>query len=77
MLRKFLISLWLLLQLLAKINCQMITYKPLSRIQHTATLIDNKLYILSGYDFNINKSVLTNDFFYLDVFVPFNTQSLS
>ncbi|GBC04887.1 hypothetical protein RclHR1_05920007 [Rhizophagus clarus] len=66
------IALWLLIQLLAEINCQMTPYKPKLREGHTATLIDNKLYILGG-DFGDNAG---KDFFYLDVSVPFNTQNL-
>ncbi len=40
--------LWLFIQLLIEINCQMAPFKPLQRRSHTATFIDNKLYILSG-----------------------------
>lgn len=43
-------KLWFLLQLLFEINCQMTPYKPIVSSRNTATLIDNKLYILSGYD---------------------------
>ncbi|GES77807.1 hypothetical protein GLOIN_2v1834755 [Rhizophagus clarus] len=42
--------------------------------RHTATLIDNKLYILGGMDLNF---ILLKTFFYLNVSVPFNTQELS
>ncbi|CAB5368677.1 unnamed protein product [Rhizophagus irregularis] len=39
---------------------------------HTATFIDNKLYILGGYeDGDVGK-----DFFFIDFSVPFNTQNL-
>ena len=62
--------LWILLQLLAGINCQT-ALKPKRRSGHTATLINNKLYILSGASEGGEK-----DFFYLDVSVPFNTQNL-
>jgi hypothetical protein len=68
MLQKNLIFIWLLVQLLVvKINCQLAPFKP--RCLHTATLIDNKLYILGGL-------LRENDFFYLDVSVAFNTQNL-
>ena len=67
------ITLWLLLQLLVEINCQTTPFKPEARAYHTATYIDNKLYILGGI--NLANSD-TNDFFYLDVSVPFNTQNL-
>ena len=43
------ITLWLLL--LVEINCQMTPFKPNKRYGHTATLIDNKLYILGGTNF--------------------------
>ena len=74
MLQKFLmcITLWLLFQLLVKINCQ--AFNPGTRATHTATLIDDKLYILGGYN---DSNVITNDFFYLNVSVQFNTQRLS
>ncbi|PKK60369.1 hypothetical protein RhiirC2_856887 [Rhizophagus irregularis] len=51
----------------------MTPFKPSVYSHHTATLIDNKLYILSGY--NLNTRI--KEFFYLDVSVPFNTQELS
>ncbi|CAB5362582.1 unnamed protein product [Rhizophagus irregularis] len=66
--------LWILLQVLVKINCQMTPFKPSIYYRHTTTLIDNKLYILGGYDLNNNQ---IKEFFYLDVSVPFNTQELS
>src|SRR5688572_10413898 len=61
--------LWLVFQLFVEINCQM---TPLKRSHHTATFIDNKLYILGG-----NPVAAGKDFFYLDVSVAFNTQKLS
>ena len=74
MLQKFLtyIKLWLLFQLLVEINCQ--TFKPVQRADHTATLIDNKLYILSGTDLITFND--TKDFFYLDASTSFNTQDI-
>jgi hypothetical protein len=66
--------LWVLIQVLVKVNCQMTPFKPSVHYGHTATLIDNKLYILGGIDLN-GKQV--KEFFYLDVSVPFNTQELS
>ncbi|GES94809.1 hypothetical protein GLOIN_2v1761507 [Rhizophagus clarus] len=55
----------------------MVPYKPKQREGHTATLIDNKLYILGGaYTGNGNADV-EKDFFYLDVSASFNTQNLS
>ena len=71
------IVLWLLIQLLIEINCQMAPFKPSQRYFHTATLIDNKLYILSGRGTgNENNEITGNQFFYLDVSVSFNTQEL-
>src|SRR6266498_5778972 len=61
--------LWLLIQLLIG---QTASFKPLQRYLHTATLIDDKLYILGGY----NEEIAGKQFFYLDVSVSFNTQEL-
>jgi hypothetical protein len=67
--------LWVLVQvLLVKVNCQMTPFKPSVYSGHTATFIDNKLYILGGMDLNGKR---VKEFFYLDVSVPFNTQELS
>jgi hypothetical protein len=66
--------LWVLVQVLVKVNCQMTPFKPSVYYDHTATLIDNKLYILGGIDLNGKR---VKEFFYLDVSVPFNTQELS
>ncbi|RGB38567.1 hypothetical protein C1646_665279 [Rhizophagus diaphanus] len=66
--------LWILIQILLKVNCQMTPFKPSTYFSHSATLINNKLYILNGVDPKIN---LVKEFFYLDVSVPFNTQELS
>ncbi|PKY59651.1 hypothetical protein RhiirA4_482575 [Rhizophagus irregularis] len=52
----------------------MTPFKPSVYSRHTATLIDNKLYILGGYDLNNNR---IKEFFYLDISVQFNTQELS
>ncbi|RIA87856.1 hypothetical protein C1645_877788 [Glomus cerebriforme] len=67
--------LWIWLQILAvEVNCQMTPFKPSVTYGHTATLIENKLYILGGRDTNSN--YVGKEFFYLDVSVPFNTQLL-
>src|SRR5215213_1816050 len=66
------IIIWLLFQFLFEINCQTTPFKPGLRGFHTATFIDNKLYILSG---NLDP-VAGKEFFYLDFSVPFNTQKL-
>ena len=78
MLKNIFFIFWILFQSFAEIYCQMV---PIARYHHTATLINNKLYILGGL--SNGKSALALDeivgkeFFYLDVSVPFNTQSLS
>ncbi|RIA87850.1 hypothetical protein C1645_827215 [Glomus cerebriforme] len=66
--------LWILFQLLIEVNCQMTPFKPNVLYKHTATFVDNKLYILGGKD--INENYVGKEFFYLDVSVPFNTQNL-
>src|SRR6266542_440207 len=69
------IVLWLLIQLLIEINCQMAPFKPLQRTSHTATFIDDKLYILGGQQSD-DDTIAGKQFFYLDVSVSFNTQEL-
>src|SRR5688572_17216996 len=81
------IILLLLFQLPVEINCQMITFKPKQRRHHTATLINNKLYILGGSNvlddgsndgnINVDNSTIGKDFFYLDFSGPFNTKNLA
>ena len=65
------IILWLSLQLL--VSCQMI---PTQRERHTATVVDKKLFILGGTP-SYNTSLITSEFFYLDVSGKFNTKALS
>src|SRR5438105_4438565 len=67
----YLIILWFSFQIL--VDCQMI---PNQRQWHTATHIDNKLYILGGVYLNDIKTNI-NEFFYLDVSGPFNTKTLT
>ncbi|GBB89583.1 hypothetical protein RclHR1_01630021 [Rhizophagus clarus] len=68
------IKLWILFQLFVEISCQI---KPLERKYHTATLIDNKLYILGGGIILTDSAEKAGkEFFYLDVSVAFNTQKL-
>jgi hypothetical protein len=66
MLQKYLvyIVLWFLFQLLIEINCQQTPIEG-----HTATFIDNKLYILGGFPTG-------KGFFYINFSVPFNTKKL-
>ncbi|PKK72337.1 galactose oxidase [Rhizophagus irregularis] len=49
-------------------------FKPTLRHLHAATVIDDKLYILSGMDDTIGGIVGGTQFFYLNVSAPFNTQ---
>ncbi|CAB4414099.1 unnamed protein product [Rhizophagus irregularis] len=53
----------------------MTPFKPIVSSRNTATLIDNKLYILGGYD-DSGTIPVGKEFFYLDLSVPFNTQNL-
>src|ERR1043165_8552144 len=66
MLQKYII-LCLIFQLIVEINCQ--AFKPMQRELHTATFINNKLYISGGSS--------SNEFFYLDFSGPFSTQQIS
>ncbi|RIA89549.1 hypothetical protein C1645_824736 [Glomus cerebriforme] len=65
---------------LIEINCQTTPFKPTNRHLHTATFVDNKLYILSGFDDSVDAvagaGTAGNQFFYLDTSVSFKTQSL-
>src|ERR1043165_2420396 len=70
MLQKYIIF-WFILRLLDIINCQM---RPFQRYLHTATHINDKLYILGGA--YVSNDIVLNEFFYLDVSVPFNTKGL-
>ncbi|CAG8705687.1 2927_t:CDS:2, partial [Funneliformis caledonium] len=72
------IALWFLIRLVIEVNCQVEPFKPLKRYAHTATLIDNKLYILGGrVTSTTNNENIGKQFFYLDVSVPFNTKYLT
>ncbi|CAB4395777.1 unnamed protein product [Rhizophagus irregularis] len=54
-------------QIIVNINCQQ--YVPKGRVFHTSTLIGTRIYYLGGQN---NESLLTNDFFYLDISKSFN-----
>jgi hypothetical protein len=58
--------------LLIEINCQTLPYIHKKLEEHTATLIDNKLYILDGF----SPDGVGKAFFYIDFSVSFNTQYL-
>jgi hypothetical protein len=65
--------LWILIQLLIKGNCQSYNpYYPMKRHDHTATIINNKLYILGGSGYSGD-----HEFFYLDISTKIDTQNLS
>ncbi|GES82217.1 hypothetical protein GLOIN_2v1488395 [Rhizophagus clarus] len=51
----------------------MTPFRPSISGRHTATLIDNKSYILGGINLS---GEMVKDFFYLDVSAPFSTQEL-
>jgi hypothetical protein len=68
---KYIILLLFLFQLLVEIDCQP-PFKPKQRRVHTATHINDKLFILDG----IFNGEILNDFFYLDVSSSFNTKEL-
>jgi hypothetical protein len=51
----------------------MALYNPKERAKHTATLLNNKLYILGGSSIANDTG---KDFFYIDFSNPFNTQNL-
>ena len=68
---------WLLVRLLIEINYQMTPFEELQRSRRTITLINDKLYILGGLDYDDNIEVTGKQFFYLDVSVSFNTQKLT
>ncbi|CAG8602854.1 4146_t:CDS:2 [Funneliformis caledonium] len=71
------IVLWFLIRLVIEVNCQNTPFKPLKRYAHTATLIDNKLYILGGrLDSTSNNENIGGQFFYLDVSEPFNIKNI-
>jgi len=73
------IILWILFQSFAEINCQMVPFKPTGRYYHTATLINDKLYILGGAAVTVSfndEDLALEEFFYLNVSATFNTQNL-
>ncbi|RIA89542.1 hypothetical protein C1645_191291 [Glomus cerebriforme] len=63
--------LWILIQLLFKVDCQRY-FTPMQRHDHTATILDNKLYILGGSGYGGD-----SEFFYLDFSNKIDTRKLS
>src|SRR5690242_20089399 len=70
----YIIAFGTLFQLLVEVNSQII---PSLRYGHTATLIDNILYILGGVIPPDNNISPKETFFYLDLSIPFNTNELT
>src|SRR5947209_5667624 len=69
--------LYILLQFLVEVNPQQTVSKPDLRDAHTATVIDDKLYILGGaIPPYINKAPPKETFLYIDCSAPFNTDKL-
>ena len=67
----------ILLLLLVEVKPQKTIYRPDLREAHTATLINDKLYILGGViPPYLNKAPPKETFLYLDCSVPFNTNEL-
>ena len=69
------ISFSILLQLLVEVESQT-AFKPDTRMGHTATLINDKLYILGGTIPPAGIKTPKETFLCLDVSVPFNTNEL-
>jgi hypothetical protein len=81
MFKKCFILWWTILQFLFQVaNLQVPLFKPQERIFHTATYINNKLYVLGGEsistDPKINEITL-KEFFYLDCSKTFSTTNIS
>src|SRR5581483_12445646 len=78
MLQMSLVYIVLCLSFQMLVDCQLTSFNPTGqRFVHTATHIDNKLYILGGLLTNSNYANTINEFFYLDISSPFNTKALS
>jgi hypothetical protein len=72
----YIITFGVLLQLLVEVKSQA-TYKPDLRYAHTATLIDNKIYILGGeIPPRFSGKAPKETILYLDVSTPFNTNEV-
>src|ERR1043166_8405441 len=84
MMTKFLALFMLFLSFqLSVINCQTAVFKPKQRMHHTATLINNTLYILGGSNTILGNNENDNaentvgkDFFYLDFSGVFSAKDL-
>jgi hypothetical protein len=69
------IAFGILLQFFVEVKSQTAILKPGLRMAHTATLIDNKLYILGGGIPPANEAPPKETFLYLDLSVPFNNNN--
>ncbi|CAG8444271.1 11039_t:CDS:2 [Funneliformis caledonium] len=70
------IILWISIQLFVEVNSQI---NPSLRMLHTATLVDEKLYILGGQNINRkdeDSGIIGKEYFYLNVSIPFDTKKL-
>ena len=71
------LSLLILFQSITEVESQNARFNPSKRGAHTATLIDDKLYILGGYSLsNEPNETVGRQFFYLDVSKSFSTQNI-
>ncbi|CAG8673380.1 11826_t:CDS:2 [Funneliformis caledonium] len=60
-----------------EVKSQSTSFKPVKRGSHTATLINDKLYILGGHNVSADPSGMTGkQFFYLDVSVSFSIKDV-
>src|ERR1044071_9628015 len=75
LLNKLYITFGILLKLLVEVNSQT-TFNPGLREGHTATLINDKLYILGGVVPPVDMKSPKETFFYLNFSAPFNTNRL-
>jgi N-acetylneuraminic acid mutarotase len=77
---KWIILWWTLLQIIFEVvNSQVKSLQPQERISHTATFINDKLYILGGESITTNPTaneIALKEFFYLDCSKSFNTTNL-
>ncbi|CAB5344573.1 unnamed protein product [Rhizophagus irregularis] len=72
---------WMILQIIFEVvKSQVKSLQPQERISHTATYINNKLYILGGESITTNPTtneIALKEFFYLDCSKSFDTTNLS
>ncbi|CAG8438914.1 8347_t:CDS:2 [Funneliformis caledonium] len=78
MLKKYL-TCYITLQLLFVINSINSQFIPTKRYEHSATFIDNKLYIMGGLTLStkVSANTIGKEFFYLDFSASFDNQELT